>query len=149
MAVLTTTALVLGGIAAAGAVYSGVQQSKAASAQRKAIRAQQRQADIANARERRQAVRQSRILRASVESQGALSGLQGSSALSASMSNVTSRTNENLSFMDQNQQLSAQASAANNAAAAYASRASYGQTVTNLSMAAMNMYTGPKPQGTG
>lgn len=149
MAAITTAALVLGGIAAAGAVYSGVQQSKAASAQRKAIRAQQRQADIANARERRSAVRQGRIMRASIESQGALSGLSGSSSVAASMSNVTSRTNENISFLDQNQQLSAQASAANNAAASYSSRANYGQVVSGLAMSAMNQYTGPKPQGTG
>lgn len=146
MAVFTAIAL---GVAAAGAVYSGVQQRKQAKAQQKAIRAEQRRADIANARERRFAIRNARIAQASIQSQAASTGLTGSSSAAAAASNVQSRLGENLSFLDQNAQLSAQASAANEAAARYATRASYGQTVTNLATTAYRIYGGPKPQGTG
>lgn len=146
MGLLTTIALV--GIAA-GSVYSGLQQRKAGKEQRKAIRAQQRQADLANARERRSAIRQARMNMASVQSQAALTGLTGSSAASASMSNIGSRLGENLSFLDQNIQLSQQASLANEAAARYMSRASIGQTVAQVGQLALGSFGGAKPQGTG
>lgn len=110
-------------VAAAATVASYQQQRKAAKAQARATRAQQRQADLANARERRNAVRNARVQRASVESQGALSGLYGSSSVAASQANVTSDTNSNLSFLDQNAALSEEASQANQQAADYMSRA--------------------------
>lgn len=142
-------AITLAAIAVAGVAYGAVQQRKAAKAQAKAYRAQQRQADIANARERRMAVRNARVARASIESQSAVSGLVGSSAASASMSNVQGRLGENLSFLDQNAALSQQASTANIQAAGYMTKASYGQAVTSLATMGMGMYSGPKPQGTG
>lgn len=146
MGVMTTIALV--GMAA-GALYSGVQQRKAAKEQRKAIRAQQRQADLANARERRSAIRNARVNMASVQSQAALTGLTGSSAASASMSNIGSRLGENLSFLDQNIQLAQQASVANDRAAGYMSKAAMGQTVSELFSMMASKGGGSKPQGTG
>lgn len=136
-------------VAAAGTVYSAVQQKKGVAAQRKAMAAQQRAADIRNARERRFAVRNSRVARASIEAQAAGSGLMGSSTVAAAASNVTSRTNENISFLDQMTELGQQASAANRAAASYAGRAATGQAVSSLAMTAMSMYGGGSPQGTG
>lgn len=144
MAVVTSAIVV-----AAAAVYGGLQQRKAAKEQRKAIRAQQRQADLANARERRGAIRQARMNMASVQSQAALTGLTGSSAASASMSNIGSRLGENLSFLDQNMQLSQQASVANERAAGYASKAATAQTIGSIASSWGGMYSGPKPQGTG
>lgn len=146
MAVFTA---ILAAVAIAGVAYSAAQQRKAAKAQARAYRAQQRQADIANARERRMAVRNARVMRASIESQSAVSGLTGSSAASASMSNVQSRLGENLSFLDQNQALSQQASTANIQAAGYMTKAAYGQAVTSIASMGMSTYGGPKPQGTG
>lgn len=137
------------GVMAAGAVYGAVQARKGVKEQRKAIRAEQRRADIANARERRFAVRNARVARASIESQAAMSGIGGSSAAQASMANVQGRLGENLSFLDQNQQLSQMASVANERAAEYASRAAMGQAVVNLATTGMSIYGGPKPQGTG
>ena len=118
MAVITAAVVV-----AASAVYAGVQQRKAAKAQARSQRAQQRQADLAAARERRSAIRDARVKGSSIEAQAASSGLVGSTAAAGAQANVTTRTNENLSFMDQIGQLSAKSFMANNAAASYMSRA--------------------------
>lgn len=143
------TSIVLAAVAIGSAVYSAQQQKKAAAATRKGMAAEQRRADISNARERRFAVRNSRVARASIEAQAAGTGLVGSSSASAATSNVTSRTNENLSFLDQNAELSQKASSANMAAARYTSRANTGQAVGSIATSAMGMYGGAKPQGTG
>lgn len=116
-------AITLGVIAVGLTAASYSQQRKASKAQARANAAEQRRADIANARERRAAVRNARVARASVESQGALTGLNGSSSVAASVSNIASETNSNISFLDQNLQLNAEASKANQDAADYASRA--------------------------
>jgi len=114
------TAAVVGAVAAVGSAYMSYKQGQA---QKKAIRAQQRQADLQNARERRAQIRQARMARASVESQAALTGLTGSSAARGSISSINSRMGENLSFLDQMIGLSRQASSANEEAASWASRA--------------------------
>lgn len=152
MAVLTAIAIGLAVTAVAGTVYQAKQQKKAAAETRKAAAADQRRADIANARERRFAVRNARVARASIEAQAAGTGLMGSSSASAALSNVTSRTNENLSFLDQNAELSQQASSANVAAAKYSSRAATAGAVAGLASTGFSMalpYTGARPQGTG
>jgi hypothetical protein len=48
------------------------------------------------------------------------------------MSNITSATNENLSFLDQNQQLMAQASRANQQASTWAARGATFDTIGAL-----------------
>ena len=131
-----TTAVVVG----ASAVYSGVQQRRAAQATARSQRAQQRQADLQNARERRAVLRNARVQRASIEAQGAATGLTGSSAVAAATSNVTSRSNENVSFLDQSGYLANKASAANAAAADYSSRAAMGSTIGNLASTAYDLY---------
>lgn len=123
MAVITSMVIV-----GASMVAQHSQQKKAAKQQKKAYAAQQRQADIAALRERRGALRNSRMQRASIESQAAHTGLMGSSALDASTGNVTSATAGNISFLDQNQMLARQAGVANQKAADHMSRAQlYGQ----------------------
>lgn len=149
MGVITAIAL---GIMAVG-TYQQVKASKAsAKAQRAAIAAEQRRADIANARERRGAIRNARVARASIESQAATTGLVGSSAAQGAMNNVQSRMGENLSFLDQNQQLSAQASQANMLAAKYASKANMWGSVVGMGqmlMGASGNFSGAKPAGAG
>ncbi len=125
---------------AAATVYSGVQQRKAAKAQRRSIKAQQRMADLAAARERRGAIRNARVQQASIESQAANTGLMGSTAAAGASGNVTSRTNENLSFMDMTADLAQQASRANEQAAKYQSNAETGKTVASLASAAGGIY---------
>lgn len=152
MAVFTAIAIGAAVVAAGATVYSARQQKKAASASRRAQAAEQRRADIANARERRFAVRNARVARASIEAQAAGSGLVGASSTLGAMSNVTSRTNENLSFLDQSNQLSQQASAANIQAARYSSRAATGKAVADVASMGYNWAVGnmaPTPQGTG
>jgi hypothetical protein len=136
-------------VVAAAAVYSGVQQRKAAKAQARSLRAQQRQADIANARERRNAVRAGRVARASVEAQAANTGLFGSSAAMGSTANIQSRTGENLSFLDQNAELSQAASVANQQAAGYIQKAQMGQTIGQIAGSFGSIYGGPAPDSTG
>lgn len=152
MAVFTAIAVGLGVLAVAGTVASARAQKKSAAETRRASAAEQRRADIANARERRGQVRNARVARASIEAQAAGSGLLGSSSFAAATSNVTSRSNENLSFLDQNQQLSQQASSANNAAARYSSQAATAGAIANLASTGFSLalpYTGARPQGTG
>lgn len=153
MAAFTTILAVgLATAAVAGTAYAAKQQKKAAAQSRSAQRAEQRRADIAAARERRGAVRNARVMRASIEAQAAGTGLVGSSSASAAMSNVQGRTNENLSFLDQTAALSAQASAANIAAARYASRAETGLAVAGLAKQGFGVassFIAPTPQGTG
>jgi hypothetical protein len=55
---------------------------------------------------------------------------------------------ENLSFLDQSQQLSAQASAANIQAAGYMDKANTGQAVANMATSWAGYQGGAKPQGT-
>lgn len=136
-------------ITAVAAVGSAVAANKQASATKKGIKAEQRRADIQNARERRGAIRNARMSRASVESQSALTGLGGSSATAGSMSNIQSRLGENLSFLDQNAQLSAKASAANESAAKWANRGNTMQAIGSMASTTANIYFAPKPQGTG
>ena len=152
MAVFTAIAIGLAAVAVAGTVYSAQQQKKAAAQSRRAQAAEQRRADIAAARERRNAIRSSRVMRASIEAQAAGTGLIGSSSVAAAASNVTTRTNENLSFLDQTAQLSQQASVANIAASRYASRANTGKAIADAASSGYNWAVGnmaPTPQGTG
>lgn len=152
MAAFTAIAIGLGVAAVAGTVYSAQQQKKAARATRAATAAEQRRADIATARERRSAIRNSRVLRASIEAQAAGTGLVGSSSVAQSAANVSSSTNEAVSFLDRTQALSQQASAANIAAARYASRADTGAAVAQLAKQGAGWAMGniaPTPQGTG
>lgn len=135
MAAITTLV-----VAAAAAVYTGVQQRKAAKATARAQKAQQRQADIAQARERRAAVRNARVARASVETQAVNTGLAGGSAMAGSIANIQSRTGENLSFLDQSQELASAASRANEQAANYQSKAAMGQAVGQAASAAGGIY---------
>lgn len=127
-------------IYAAATVYSAVQQRKAAKAQRRSIKAQQRMADLAAARERRSAIRNARVQQASIESQAANTGLVGSTAAAGASGNVTSRTNENLSFMDMTNYQAQQASKANEDAAKYQSRAATGEAIGKLASGVGGIY---------
>lgn len=127
-------------VAVVGAVASYSQQRSAAKAQAKAQRLQQRQADLANARERRNTIRSSRIAAAQVEAQGVSTGMLGGSAERSSLFNIQNQLGQNLSFLDQNQQLSDEASRANQAAAAYASRAQGYADLSSLAMKAYGTY---------
>lgn len=137
MAVIT-----LAVIAVAATVYTAVQQRKAAKAQQRAERLRQRQAELAAARERRQAIKNARINRASIEAQAGNTGLTGSSSAEGAMGAVTSGLNENLSFLDRTGQMTRKINAANNAAASYLQRAGYGEAVASIAGSIGGMYGG-------
>lgn len=139
---------VLTAIATVAAVAGAYSQRKAAKAQAKSYAAQQRQADIANARERRAAVRNARVAQASVESQGAITGVSGSSGIAGSLANIQSRLGENVGFLGQNQQLSSQASQANIAAANWMARANTFNAIGEIAQASAKQFTGPTPSST-
>lgn len=139
MALVTSAVIVAG---AAVASYS--QQRKSAKAQARANAAEQRRADIANARERRNAVRNARVQQASLANQAAITGTTGSSGVAGASANIQNQLADNLSFLDQNAALSAEASVANQQAADYASRASGYSAIGSAAGSAGSMYGGRK-----
>lgn len=107
-------------ITAAATVGSVIQSSRAASAQRRSLAAQQRMADLKNAREKREAYRKATAARAQVVAAGVSSGAgQDSSAIVGSTSGVQSQYNANLSFLDQLQATQQNVTAANQDVADY------------------------------
>jgi hypothetical protein len=135
MAVITTAV-----VAISATVYSGVQQRRAATASRRAERLRQRQAELAAARERRQAIKNARISRASIEAQAGNTGLTGASSAEGAMGAVISGLNENLSFLDRSGQMARKINAANNAAASYTQRAALGGAVAGIATGFGEMY---------
>lgn len=95
--------------AVAGTAASVLSSQQQASAQKKQIEAQRRMADIENARQRREAVRQARIARASVVAQGETQGVSGSTGVAGGVAGIQGQEAYNLSFLNQMQNLNQQA----------------------------------------
>ena len=89
----------MGYVAAAAAIYSADQQAKAGRQQQRAFEAEQRRAEIENVYKARQAVRQARVAQAQMESQAALTGGVGGSAVAGGVSSVQSQLGGNLNYM--------------------------------------------------
>lgn len=89
----------MGYVAAAAAIYSVDQQAKAGRQQQRAFEAEQRRAEIENVYKARQAVRQARVAQAQMESQAALTGGVGGSAVAGGVSSVQSQLGGNLNYM--------------------------------------------------
>ena len=125
-----------GAVVAAGAgVASVVQGKKAAKAEEKSQETQQKINDLKTARERRSQVRQARAQRSEiVAGSGAGGTLQSSSSISAA-GNVGTQLGSNLSFIDQTQKLSSQASIFNIQAAKASSNATLAKTVAGAGVA--------------
>ena len=132
MAAATTIALVGLGAATAGTVYSGVQQSKAAKATQRSAALDRQRMNLQNARERREAVRASRLASATAEMAAANQGVQGTSSAQGGQASIVSQLNSNLSFLDRFNTLSDQASQQIGYANKFSQRASVGQSVSNL-----------------
>lgn len=125
-------------VGTAASIYSSQQQ---ASAQKKQIEAQRRMADIENARQRREAVRQARIARASVISQGEAQGVSGSTGIAGGVAGVQQQMGYNLSFLDQMQDANTQAAVFGQKAANYGAQAGlFGQ----IASTAYNDFGGKK-----
>jgi len=125
-------------VGTAASIYSSQKQ---ASAQKKQIEAQRRMADIENARQRREAVRQARIARASVISQGEAQGVSSSTGIAGGVAGVQQQMGYNLSFLDQMQDANTQAAVFGQKAADYGAQANmFGQ----IASTAYNDFGGKK-----
>lgn len=87
--------------AIAGVVFGALsysQQRKSAQAQEKAMRAQQRAQELADARARRQLIRQSAIARGETLNIGASLGAMGGTGLAGGLSGLTNQAQAQLGF---------------------------------------------------
>jgi hypothetical protein len=89
---------VLGSLAGLTA-YSVDQQAKAGRQSQRAFEAEQRKADIENVYKARQAIRQARVAQAQMQSQAAMTGGVGGSALAGGISSIQSQLGGNLNYM--------------------------------------------------
>ena len=117
----------------ASTAYGIDRQESAARDQRRAMRAQQRAAAIQNARERRQAIAQSRVASAQIENRAAAIGIAGSSAPSQVQSSIQSQLSSNLSFQNQLSSLDRQRFSSQYSALRNESRANSGFAISGLS----------------
>lgn len=111
------------------ATGGAVSRRDAAKEQEKSQKLAQRRADIATARQRRQQIRDARIARAQVASQGSGRGIQESSGIIGAEGSIGSQLSSNLSFLDRTQEISGQISQANIRAGKLQSRAATFQAV--------------------
>lgn len=89
----------MGVVAAVATVYSVSEQAKAGRQNQRAFEAEQRRAEIENVYKARQAVRQARVAQAQMESQAAMTGGVGGSAVAGGVSSVQSQLGGNLNYM--------------------------------------------------
>lgn len=113
-------------------MYEGQQAQKA---NRKATAAARIQNDLQAARQRRDAIRQSRIMAANMQVKGVTQGVQNSSSVKGGQGSIQTQLNSNLSFLDQFNNLSDQASRALDSAAQHQGNASDWGKIADLSMA--------------
>lgn len=115
-------------VGAAASIYSSQQ---AASASKKQAEAQRRMADIENAKQRREAVRQARISRGSIVSQGEAQGVSGSTGIAGGVAGVQQQLGYNLSFLDQMQTANTQASVFGQQAADWGAKAQMASQISS------------------
>jgi len=96
-------------VGAAGTYMSVKAQRKQVKLQRKAQAAQRAQDNMRAARERREAIRNSRIAGGQIEQNAANQGVSGASATLGGLGSIGQQLNQNLSFLDQYNRLSDQA----------------------------------------
>jgi len=104
---LAAVAIGTAAVATGVSIYEGQQ---AASAQKKALEFQQQQADLSAARQQRDAIRQARIANAQANANAERQGVGLSSAAQGGGSSIISQLSSNLSFLDQYNYFSDQAS---------------------------------------
>ena len=98
-------------LSAIGTIGSLTQQKKAASAQKKAVAEQRAMDRLKQQREVRQAIREARIKRASIEQSGANVGATETSAVAGGAGSITSQLSSVTSFLDQQGRMADRATA--------------------------------------
>lgn len=134
MGEITAVQLALGSLAATtvGTLATMQQQKKAASAERRARSAQLAMEEARARRERREAIRQSRITQANILQAGETAGASESSSVSAGAGAIGSQLGYNLGFQDQQVSLQRQQSSALQQAADHRSRAATISSVSSV-----------------
>jgi len=115
-------------VGVAGSVYSA---NKSANAQKDAMKAQKKIADVNTARERIQAARQARMARASVLAGAGVEGI-GGSGVEGAVSSIGSQYGGNIANINTMQTFGAQASAANQKAADWQAKGATFQTIGTI-----------------
>lgn len=121
-------------VAAGGAVMSYKAQQKQVKMQKRAQAAQRSQDNMKAARERREAIRNARIAAGQVAQGAANQGVSGSSAALGGLGSIGSQLNQNLSFLDNYNRLSDQASVALGKANEYGTKAQTWNSVSSIGM---------------
>lgn len=138
------------GVAAVGTVATISAQNKAAKAQKKQF-AYQRQIDnLRAARERTQAIRAARISQGQVTQTAVNQGASGTSASLGGIGSIQSQLAGTLSFLDQTNFLSDQATIQAGKAAAAMTKAANASAITGLAMQVFSMsgsFGGGAPKG--
>lgn len=130
------TAIAIGATAIAGvSAYNQNRYARsAARAQREASVFQQKQANLQNARAKRDAVRSARLSYAQAQNAAATQGVSDSSSSQGGLASITSQVGDNVSFLDQYGFYSDQAGKALGRANMQATNANTWQAVGNLAM---------------
>lgn len=121
-------------IAAVGTYASIQNQKKQRKMMKRAAAAQRAQDNLKAARERREAIRNARIASAGALQASVNQGVEGSSAALGGLGSIEQQLNQGLSFLDQYNTLSDQASVALGKANAYGSKAQSASSVASLGM---------------
>lgn len=124
------------GVAAGSSAIAAKNAKKQAKAQNEALNYQRQQNNLAAARQKRDAIRMARIARANAVNAGATQGVLDSSGSQGGVGSIGSQLTGNLSFLDQWNTYSDQASQALGRANTYGQRAQLAQTIGNSAMTA-------------
>lgn len=124
---------IIAGTAVATAAYSVYAGNKSASAQRKALRAQQKMADLEQARERRRLLAETRKKRASIIQAGENVGAGGSSAQIGGAGGVLSELGYNWGWLDEMQEANTESIFHQKKSAKWQQKGSNARAISNIS----------------
>lgn len=143
--ILAGAGLALGAAGAYANAKAGQQQ---AAEMRKASAFQQKQANLQNARQKRDAVREARIAYGTAQNTAANQGVSGSSGSAGGLSSIAAQASDNISFLDQYGFFSDQASKAIGRANEAQANAATGAAISGLGFSIVNNATTltPKPR---
>lgn len=124
--------------AVVGTGYSIYAGQKAASAQKKAVQAEQARNDLQSARQKRDAIRQARIAYGAAAQSAENQGVSLSSSAVGGQASISSQLNSNLSFLDNYKFLTDQASEQLSNAASYKTKQQTASDIAGLGFAVFN-----------
>lgn len=133
--IIAGTALAVSAVGTASSIKNGRQD---ASASREAAAFQQKQANLQQARQKRDAVRAARLSFGQAQQAAANQGVSTSSSSLGGLSSIASQASDNISFLDQYGFYSDQASKALGRANSASARAAEGANIAQLGFSVFN-----------